>query len=147
MKRPLWVGVLLAPLAVPLVTYTWTSIIYSELGLSFNFSLGSDGAFLIASVTAVSYALTILIGVPILLSLRRVDRLSFLWVELSFAMVAAIVMLMMLLYIETGFSWQVLLYSLKVGVPLGCIVGAVLCWVTGITVRSTRTRAEVARAG
>jgi len=143
-KKSPRIGFLLAPLATPVASALWILFVGAD-------PAQKDSHWITESVTAwvgvlgsaalFSYAASVLLGVPLILVLRRVDRLSF-WTVVSAAAPLGAVALLAVFFGTGGyFETHVWPSSGKLaggGAMLGIFVAASYCWLVGIGGRKTR---------
>jgi hypothetical protein len=94
-KRPLWIGFSLAPVAAPLLYVLWALFFWNDPTPKQEFS-GFDSyaisvwvfSFVFHSLT--SYVICLVIGIPLILTLWRFNKLSFWWVVLLATLLGAI---------------------------------------------------------
>ncbi|OGW29064.1 MAG: hypothetical protein A2X56_12090 [Nitrospirae bacterium GWC2_57_13] len=149
LKRPLWFGFSLAPLAAPLLFAIWALCFWTDPTPKQEFS-GFDSyaisawVFTFAVLTLTSYAMSFVIGTPLISTLRRFNKLSFWWVVLLAALLGAMafvgVFFLVLAIAEEfkGTIWFELLRFMGVGGIFGFSVATLFCLLVGITDPSNR---------
>lgn len=136
-RRPLWLAALIAPLALPIFASLFLTVwvVASEGTTSF-----SDDWRVAAGVALVvlpfSYGITWLIGVPVVLWLRRCGQLSVVSVCASSLVLGAATTLAMALLNSGTYS----IAGAAIGAGLGLIVGIAFCIAAGITTPWSKAR-------
>jgi len=153
LKRPLWFGFSLAPLAAPLIYGVWALFFWTDPTPKQEFS-GFDSyaisvwVFSFAFQTLMSYVITIAVGIPLISTLKRFNKLSFWWVVLPAVLLGAIVFVgifFLALAIAEEFKgnfWFEIFRFSGVGGVFGFSVATVFCLLVGITVPSSGRGAQ-----
>lgn len=143
-KRPLWIGFSFAPVAAPLLYVLWALFFWTDPTPKQEFSEFDSYAlsvwvfsFVFHSLT--SYVICLVIGIPLILTLRRFNKLSFWWVVLLATLLGAIafvgVFFLVLAIAEEfrGNIWFEILRFMGFGGALGFSVATLFCLLVGIT--------------
>ena len=156
LKRPLWIGFSLAPLAAPLLYALWALFFWTDPTPKQEFS-GFDSyaisvwVFSFVLQTLTSYVISAVVGIPLILTLRRFNKLFFWWVVLLATLLGAIALVgvfFLVLAIADEFKgniWFEILRFLGVGGAFGFSVATLFCLLVGIAVPSSG-RGERCRA-
>ena len=133
--RPFWLGALIAPLACPLVMFvcmtSWLAITEGTHGLKdWRVGLVAVAVFVMPQ----SYAGMWLLGMPYLLWLRRVGRLSTLNIGLGSAATGSATSVCFFSFVSKPelFGALLLMVWIGVGAVFGLLAGMVFCWVIGL---------------
>lgn len=132
-------GFLLAPLVAPAVI-----ILYSLASMSSPLDLPVRILLPIVLGVPFSYLGSIVLGVPLVMILGMFGKLLFWRVIVIFAFVGAVTYWFSVFCMrgpKSGWfdgSDSLPKEILGIGVPLGVLVGATFCWISGITIRSRK---------
>jgi hypothetical protein len=140
--RPLWLGGLIAPLAGPLLIFIW---MVSGLAIKEGTHRLEDwGLGLVAVavfVMPLSYAGMWLLGMPYVLWLRRVGRLSALNICIGSVVTGSATFVCFSFVSKPElFGASALLVWIGVGAAFGLLTGIAFCWVIGLWRRDRGTR-------
>jgi hypothetical protein len=136
-KRSIWLGYAIAPFIGP-VLYGLVALFIPEITEKKEF--GATSWFVSTIFFAlISYIACLIFGAPLILILKKLKKLSFLWVVLCGSPLYAISLYITLFYIMgaeiTGNKFSVTGYTLLVGLGLGIVVTTVFSGIAGITMR------------
>jgi hypothetical protein len=100
---------------------------------------GPVSAILFACAIGLSYAASIVLGMPLISVLRRLNKVTFWWVVLPAALLGAIAitgcffLLLAFGAIVKGETWRAMATFSLVGGALGAVVATTFCMLVGIT--------------
>ena len=144
LKKPLWFGFSIAPLAAPIAYAIWALLFWTDPTPKQEFS-GFDAyavsgwAIFFTCATLVSYIFSIIFGLPLITTLQRLNKLTFWRVVLfsvplgAIAFTSCFMLLLALGATTEGNIWSDIVTFLWAGGALGLIVATVFCLLVGIT--------------
>lgn len=149
-KRPLWQGFSVAPLTIPVVYVAWALIFWKDPTPKQEFSDFTSYAvyawvFGFSIVIFTSYSVSAIIGIPLSIMLKRLNKVSFWWMVLLAALIGAgisIVVFLLAMKISAEFRGNLLPEIARfflIGGVLGSMVAVVFCRIVGITTRIDTT--------
>lgn len=136
MKRSPRIGLLLAPLVVPLAFAVWVAIVGDDPAVKDSLWGARPLAWILVlgAIALFSYAVSVLLGVPLIRALRRLDRLAF-WSVVPAAALIGAVALVAVVFGSDGYTigpiWLAVAKIAGMGALLGVLVGASYCWLSG----------------
>jgi hypothetical protein len=147
-KRPIWLGFFVAPLTMPLVYAVWALFFWTDPTPKQEFSdftsyAVSAWVFIFSVVVSTSYFISAILGIPLFIVLKRLNKISFLWFVLPAALLGAgifagIFLLLMAFGAELrGNAWSEIARFFLTGGALGSMVAASFCMIVGITLQSS----------
>lgn len=144
-----WFGYLIAPLTGPLL---YGIIVLFIPSVTSSKEFGAESWLLSISLFILaSYVIALIIGAPLLLLLRKYNKLSFWWASLLFSIIYAIFIYLILFVIldpnVTGNIYLITATALLISGSPGFIISTVFLKITGITRPSSATRLKVAPEG
>jgi hypothetical protein len=144
-KRSLKFGFMIAPLSVTITYITWALLFWTDLTpkqefSDFNLNTLSAWALLIIALTLFSYLWSVVLGIPLVVLLRKINKLSFGWITLfSLPLGALALNISILLFLLvandaelTGPIELIFLQITLIGCALGAIVAVSFCALVGI---------------
>ena len=134
----------MAPLGIPLVYAAWALLFWNDPTPKQEFSDFSSYAvsawvFSFSIVLFTSYFVSAILGIPLFIVLKRLNKVSFWWLVLLAALLGAgifagIFLLTMTFGAELrGNVWYEMARFLMIGGALGSMVAASFCKIVGIT--------------
>ncbi len=152
-KRAFWRGAMIAPLSVPVVYGLWALFFWHDPTPKEEFSDFSSSTifawlFAMATLTLLSYIVTWMIGFPLIVTLKRLRRLSFQRVVISSAFISAAVFGVLLLPLLALSSkapdeiWSLLTRVAGMGTIAGTLVSTTFCFSAGIRPVLKEVRSE-----
>ena len=143
LKKPLWFGLALAPLATPVLYAIWALLFWSDSTPKHDLSGFTSYAItawmvVFAALTIFSYFISAVFGISLITILRRFNKLSFWWLVLPstlFGAVAFVGVFFLLLTIADEFKgvmWLEILRFSSVGGVFGFSISALFCLLVGI---------------
>jgi hypothetical protein len=147
-KRPIWFGFFVAPLIIPLVYMVWALFFWNDPTPKQEFSdftsyAVSAWVFVFSIVVSASYFVSAILGIPLFIVLKRLNKISFFWFVLLAALLGAGIFVGIFLLIMTfgaelrGNAWSEMARFLLTGGALGSMVAASFCMIVGITLESS----------
>jgi hypothetical protein len=133
--RPIWIGGLIAPLAVPLVIFFATNIfIVASDGWSAGaYDLKPVVGLIGLLMLSVSYLATWLLGVPYILWLRSKSRLTRRNVSLGAVLLGVVsIWVIQLIGVVGTLRIQALGFGAIIGAVLGFCVAVSFCWIVQV---------------
>ena len=132
-SRPLWLGGLIAPLTGPVL---FSLGLFIWLGISAGLSGLGDwyGILFVPFILGLppSYAATWLFGMPYVLWLRRIGRLSAMTVCIGAMLAGGVTYWLMEKISHEDRSTPTMLIGLAAGSVFGLAAALVFCWITGL---------------
>ena len=134
MKRPLWLGLLLAPLTSPVIYYAGM-LLFTDPQIE---SGDLITIFFVVSIYAlpVSYLGSIVLGIPYVLLLKAKNHLDFWWCSLGAIPLGALAYVVLMLAISSTQSIDIVLlenlWIFSVGGAMGFGIASTFCAITGI---------------
>lgn len=151
-KKPVWVGLALAPLAAPVLFIVLGLLLGKDNTPKAEFSGLKSWPFwaaMFVGVALVSYVATLTLAIPVASSLRRIGQFSFWPLVSTSALLGSLILASCsyALFWDEKHVWTAVHWLAAYGVVLGTGVGCAFCWFVGITSCSTRSRAKTHAPG
>jgi hypothetical protein len=147
--KPLSFGLALAPLATPITYSIWAIFFFTDTtpkldASGFSSETIAGWATVLMLLTLLSYAASALFGIPLILALKRAQKISFWWVVLPSAPLGAIAfvglfvcMLATDMQVRGSMELAILQFA-GVGAAFGLAVATTFCWLTGLRSHSSQ---------
>ncbi len=151
LKRSLWVGFSLAPLAAPAAYLMWALFFFTDPTPKHELTEAFIPVLLV--FTLASYVGSLITGIPLVFLLKRFEKLSFGWITVPAVLLGgAMFLTIFFLLLATdpavkGKVWQVAARFFGVGGAHGFAVAAAFCVLVGITLPSIRRGKQGGAAG
>ena len=138
MKRPLWLGLLFAPLAAPVLYYIGV-LVFSSTPIESAKDVFTGFLFVLVFAAPVSYVASLLLGVPFVMLLRFKGRLNFWWCSLGGVLLGIVAFLLFIVAVSgmpilTEVRLLEVAWFVGAGGALGFGVASTFCAITGITI-------------
>lgn len=140
MKRSPWLGYSIAPFTAPLL-YGIIILFFPAVYEKEEFS--AEVWFLsIALYVFVSYVICFIVGVPLIILLKKIKKLTFTWLAFIGSCLYALIVNFIILYVMKptilGNIYIIVLQISLTGLAMGMLIVTVFSYLAGITWRSTR---------
>lgn len=140
MKRSFWLGYSIAPFTAPLL-YGIIILFFPTVYEKEEFS-AEAWFFSLALFIFISYVICFIVGVPLIILLQKIKKLTFAWLAIIGSILYALIINFIILYVMKptilGNIYIIVLQISLTGLAMGMLIVTVFSYLSGITWRSTR---------
>lgn len=144
-KKSAWLGALVAPLTAPIVYCLLVSVFVPDITPKLERNLESTLFALFLFFIPTSYLLSYMLGLPLIIFLGRIKKLTFAYVSLSSGCLAILALSVLTLladrFLDVTIIWESIsvadvMIFISIGFLLGFLIGVSYCSLSGIKLKN-----------